>query len=267
MSRTSSPFRLNPADDYVLRLDVGEEEPFEGPLDLLLHLIEHEELPITAVSLTQVTGQYLAYLASLEQRKPDGIADFLVMAARLLYIKSAALLPRPEDAVGEDEGEDPAEALARQLREYKLFKQKAEMLLGREASGQRGYVRLAPPPKLEKRLAPGGMDVQALLLAVYEVLRDYDAPPAPVAGIAPHQVTVQDKMAALSLQLQRDKVVRFRHFLGQAASRVEIVVSLLAVLELLKRRQVRVEQPTPFGDILIEAVAPVAEDPKGLQDL
>lgn len=261
-----SPFRLNPADDYVLRLDVGEDEPFEGPLDLLLHLIEHEELPITAISLTQVTGQYLAYLATLEQRKPEGIADFLVMAARLLYIKSAALLPRPADASDEDEGEDPAEALARQLREYKLFKQKAEILLGREASGQRAYVRLAPPPKLEKRLAPGGMQVQALLLAVYEVLRDYEAPPPPVAGITPHQVTVQDKMAALTTQLQGQKVVRFRQFLGQSHSRVEIVVSLLAVLELLKRRLVRVEQPAPFGEILIEALV-ASGDPKGLGDL
>lgn len=257
------PLQLRPADHYVLHLDVGEDERFEGPLDLLLHLIETEELPITAVSLTQVTGGYLAYLSTLEERRPDGIADFLVMAARLLYIKSLALLPRPADEASEDEEQDPAEALARQLREYKLFKDKAEHLHTLEASGQRGYVRLAPPPKLEKRLDPAGMTVQALWLAVYEVLRDYEAPPTPAATIEPHQITVQDKMAALQKWLQADKVVHFRQFLGQAASRVEIIVSLLAVLELLKRRQIRVEQPAPFGDIVIEGVAGGGEREEG----
>ncbi len=248
------PLQIHPADNYVLHLDVGEDERFEGPLDLLLHLIETEELPITAVSLTQVTGGYLAYLSTLEERRPDGIADFLVMAARLLYIKSLALLPRPADEASEEEEQDPAEALARQLREYKLFKEKAEHLHTLEASGQRGYVRLAPPPKLEKRLDPAGMAVQTLWLAVFEVLRDYEAPPTPVADIEPHQITVQDKMAALQKWLKADRAVHFRQFLGQATSRVEIIVSLLAVLELLKRRQVRVEQATPFGDILIEGV-------------
>ncbi len=248
-------FRLRPAETYVLHLEVGDDEVFEGPLDLLLHLIERQELPITSVSLAQVTSQYLEYIAQLEVRHPEGIAEFLVMAARLLYIKSAALLPRHEPAGDEEEEEDPAEALARQLREYKLYKERAEHLQALEASGRRGYLRLAPPPKLEKRLEPGGMKIDALVAAVYDALRDLEAPPRPVSGIEPHKITVEDKMAALREHLLAEKVVRFRQFLGQATTRVEIVVSLLAVLEMLKRRQVIVQQPVPFGEILIEVLS------------
>lgn len=253
-------FRLRPAEAYVLHLDVGSDELFEGPMDLLLNLIERQELPITSVSLAQVTGQYLDYIALLEERHPEGIAEFLVLAARLLYIKSVALLPRHEPAGEEDDEEDPAEALARQLREYKLYKERAEHLQVLEASGRRGYLRLAPPPKLDRRLEPGGMNIEALVAAVYEALRDLEAPPRPVAGIEPHQITVDDKMAALRQRLQSERIVRFDQFLGQASTRVEIVISLLAVLELLKRHYIRVEQPVPFGEILIEALPQASEE-------
>ncbi len=247
-------FRLRPAEAYVLHLDVGSDELFEGPLDLLLRLIERQELPITSVSLAQVTGQYLEYITQLEERHPEGIAEFLVLAARLLYIKSAALLPRHEPGAEEEDEEDPAEALARQLREYKLYKERAEHLQALEASGQRGYLRLAPPPKLDRRLDPGGMNIEALVAAVYEALRDLEAPPRPVAGIEPYGITVEDKMAALRERLRSERVVRFGQFLGQASTRVEIVISLLAVLELVKRHYVRVQQPVPFGEILIEVL-------------
>ncbi|NOX61600.1 MAG: segregation/condensation protein A [Chloroflexi bacterium] len=240
------PLKLRPADDYIVQLDV-----FEGPMDLLLHLIEKEELPITSVSLAQITGQYLDYLARMEELKPDGIAEFLVMAARLLHIKSLALLPQPESESDEEE-EDPGERLARQLREYKRFKEAAAFLRELEAEGKRGYVRLAPPPKLEKRLDLTGIDVNALLHAVREVLQDLDAPPLPAASIEPHRITVQEKMESLRATLARRGVVRFRQFLRRARSRVEVIVSFMAVLELIKQNEVRVRQPDLFGEIWIE---------------
>ncbi|MCO6451724.1 MAG: segregation/condensation protein A [Caldilineales bacterium] len=252
----SSGFKLTSADDYVVRLDIGENEKFSGPLDLLLHLIEREELPITSVSLVQVTGQYLEYLSRLEELQPDGIAEFLTMAARLLYIKSQALLPPPEQEDEDEEEEDPAEALARQLREYKLFKEAAARLQDIEATGRRGYIRLAAPPKLEKRLDPTGLTVQALLNAVYEALRDWESVPAPSDTIEPHAITVREKMADLRSELKRFRTVRFRQFLGQARSRVEIIVSFMAVLEMIKQREVRVAQATAFGDIVIEPLPP-----------
>lgn len=238
--------------DFTVTLSVGEDKAFAGPLDLLLHLIEKEELPITAVSVRQVIDQFLGYLAQMPERRPEPIADFLEMAARLLYIKSLALLPQPAKPTDEEEEEDPAEALARQLREYKQFKAKAELLQALEAMGRRAYVRTAVPPMGPKQLDPEGLDVQALVRAVVAALQNEDLPPLPNGVIAPHTITIEDRMAALMAALERDRVVLFQRFLGQAASRLEIIVSLLAVLELFKQGRIQVEQPVPFGEIRIE---------------
>lgn len=244
------PFGLQSAGDYVVRIEV-----FEGPLDLLLHLIEKEELPITSVSLTQITGQYLEYLKTLEQLHPENIADFLVMAARLIYIKSVALLPRPQPVSAEEEEEDPAEALARQLREYKRFKEKAALLHQIEASGQRAFVRLATPVKLEKRLDLTGLQARMLFDAVQELLQQLDAPPRPQGVVEPHAITIEQRMSELSQQLGAGQIVRFRQFLGRARTRVDVIVSFLAVLELIKQRKIRVQQDDTFGDIVIEGLA------------
>ncbi|MCS7038398.1 MAG: ScpA family protein [Anaerolineae bacterium] len=240
--------------DFTISLRVGAEKTFAGPLDLLLHLIEKEELPITAVSVRQVIDQFLAYLAQMPERRPEPIADFLEMAARLLYIKSLALLPQAPKPTDEDEEVDPAEALARQLREYKQFKVKAEFLQTLEAAGRRAYVRMTMPPTGAKKLDPEGLNVQALVQAVIAVLQNEELPPLPNGVITPHTITIEDRMAALVEALAREKAVLFHRFLGQAASRLEIIVSLLAVLELLKQGRIRVEQPVPFGEIRIEMV-------------
>ena len=134
-----------PRSSYTVQLPV-----FEGPLDLLLQLIEHEELDVTKISLAQVTDQFLAYIKILESLNIADIAEFLVVAARLILIKSEALLPRP---VERQPGEaDPADELARQLIAYKRYKEIAGGLHEREAAGLRAYLRLAPPPKVEAKL-------------------------------------------------------------------------------------------------------------------
>ncbi len=243
----SDPLNLRLTDNYVVQLEV-----FQGPMDLLLHLIEKEELPITSVSLAGVTAQYLEYLERLEELQPDGIAEFLVMAARLLYIKSVALLPQVE--LEDDEEEDPGEALARQLREYKRFKEKAGFLRELEESGQRSYVRTAPPPKLEARLDPEGLDAQLLMAAVYEVLMEMDAAPPPIHSIEPLKITVEERVEHLWERLRAEGVVRFRQYLSEAQSRTEIVVSFMAVLEMVKLGLAQVQQSELFGEIVIEGL-------------
>ncbi len=243
-------FKLKSNENYIIQL-----EAFEGPMDLLLHLIEREELPITAISLSKVTQQYLDYMAQLEEQRPDDIAEFLVMAARLLYIKSVALLPRPEPEEDEEE-EDPGEALARQLREYKRFKERAAFLKELEARGLRTYVRIAPPPTMEKRLDPAGLSVDVLLEALNQVLEELNPPQPPIHSMQALEVTIEERMTALSQQLRQGKPLRFKQILRQARSRMEIIVTFLAVLELIKQRQVRVHQPRPFDDILIEPLPP-----------
>lgn len=253
----SDPFKLLRNDGYVVQLEI-----FQGPMDLLLHLIEKEELPITSVSLARVTEQYLEHLAQLEELQPDGIAEFLVMAARLLYIKSVALLPQVE-LEGEEEEEDPGEALARQLREYKRFKKKAGFLRELEESGKKSYVLTAPPPKLATRLDPEGLDAELLLAAVYEVLMELEAAPPPIHSIEPLKITVEDRVENLWERLRTGEVIRFRQYLTGARSRLEIIVSFIAVLEMIKQGMAVVQQSELFGDIVIEG-RPDAQPPKEL---
>ncbi len=242
-------FKLKSNEDYIIQLDV-----FEGPMDLLLHLIERQELPITSVSLARVTQQYLDYLGELERLRPDDIAEFLVMAARLLYIKSVALLPRPELDDDEEE-EDPGEALARQLREYKQFKEKAAFLRDLEARGLRTYVRLAPPVVLEKRLDPSGLSVDALLEALYEVLEEMNPAAPPVHSMAPIEISIEEKLEELSFLVKQGRTFRFKQVLRRARNRTEIIVTFLAVLEMIKLRQVRVVQTRPFDEIYVEPLS------------
>jgi len=139
---------------------------YEGPLDLLLDLIERAELDITAVSLAAVTEQYLDYLHHLEETNPDEISAFLVIAAKLVQIKSEALLPRPP--VREHGEEDVGALLVEQLKLYKRFKEIANFLGEREAQNLRTYLRLAPPPKIE-----GKLDLTEITIAdLIEVARD-----------------------------------------------------------------------------------------------
>jgi segregation and condensation protein A len=229
---------------YQIRLPV-----FEGPLDLLLHLIEREELDITTVALAQVTDQYLAYLADLERRQAKELADFLVVAAKLLLIKSLALLPRPPALPSE--AEDVGDELVYQLQVYKRFKEIAALLHEREEAGLHGYVRIAPLPRPEPQLDLGDVSLDDLLAAVQEAL---DVRPAPPVGevVTPITVTIAGQIAHIEQQLAHRRQVRFRELLSEATTRVEVIVTLLAVLELVKQDRVRVWQERLFGKIVIE---------------
>jgi len=224
---------------------------FQGPLDLLLHLIERQELDISVVSLAMEKKQYLQYLARAEHVDAAALADFLAIAARLVWIKSRLLLPQPPAAEEtEEEEEDPGESLARQLRVYKQFKAVAEALRQREQQGLRSYVRLAATPAIERRLDVTGLSVLDLAAAMQRVLAE-----TPILMekemVRPFLVTIHDKIALACRLLLQQPELRFRHLLAPVIDRVDVVVSLLAVLELVKRRQITVEQPELFGEILI----------------
>jgi len=227
---------------------------FEGPLDLLLHVIEREEMEITAVSVAQIADQYLAYLRVLQKRDAGDLADFLVMAARLLWIKSRALLPRPPQAISDADEEDPAELLARQLREYRRFKQAANWLQDRAAEGLRAYARIAPPPALPPRLLPGDLTPHDLLQAMTQALSQAPALQPVDDMVSPVRVTITQQIGRILHTTRGGGTVRFRHLLAEAVSRIEIVVTLLALLELVKRREVSMTQKSMFGDIVISGL-------------
>ena len=239
------------AADYQVQLPV-----FEGPLDLLLHLVEREELDITTIALARVTDQYLTYLEELERHQARELADFLVVAAKLLLIKSQALLPRPPAPLAEEE--DVGEDLVRQLQAYKRFKEIAALLHERETEGLHGYVRVAPLPRLDPQLDMGDVAVGDLLAYVQEALDALPAPPVDDV-VTPITVTVDRQIKRIENQLARRKQVSFREFLSEATSRLEIIVTLLAVLELIKQDRARVRQEQLFGEILIERESPAPE--------
>jgi segregation and condensation protein A len=223
---------------------------FEGPLDLLLHLIEREELDITQVSLAQITNQYLEHLAQLSERDPDNLADFLVVAAKLLLIKSRVLLPRPPTSAYPEE-EDVGEDLVRQLIEYKRFKEAAIWLRTLDEEGCHSFVRLAGMPPLEKSVDLGEVSLDDLLVAVREVLAI--KPPAPSVdnAVAPISITIADQIALLERETAHGRPVSFRRLLEQSTSRLEVIVTLLALLEMVKQLRVTIAQDRLFGDIQI----------------
>lgn len=224
---------------------------YEGPLDLLLDLIERAELDITTLSLALVTEQYLAYLRALEQIHPQEISAFLVIAARLLQIKSEALLPRPpQREAGE---EDVGQALVEQLKAYKRFKEIGLWLEERQRRGLRSYLRLAPPPKL----GPVTLDLSNLTLAdlhqaALRVFQKEQIAQALGTVITPPRITIREKIAHIRQVLSRFVRTTFRELLQNASDRLEVVVTFLALLELVKRYRVQARQEQLFGTIEIE---------------
>ncbi len=223
---------------------------YEGPLDLLLDLIERAELDITTVSLAAVTDQYLAYLHQLEQAHADEISAFLVMAARLIQIKSEALLPRPP--AREPGEEDVGAALVEQLRLYKRFKEIANLLQEREEKGLRTYLRLAPPPKIEGKLDLSNITLSDLLEAAQTIYAKEQEKLSLGTVIAAPKVTIREKIELITRRLSVMERARFKELLGERPSRIEVVVTFLALLELVKRYRVSTRQEGLFSEIEIE---------------
>ncbi len=244
---------LGRQSNYTVRIPV-----YEGPLDLLLDLIQRAELDITAVSLAMVTDQYLAYIRGLEQAHADEISAFLVIAARLLQIKSEALLPRPP--AREAGEEDLGQSLVDQLKLYKRFKEIGLWLDERQRTGLRTYLRVAPPPRLEPKLDPASLTLDALLAAAASVFARVP-PNEPLASvIAPPKITIREKIDLISKTLKQFSRASFRSLLAASASRLEIVVTFLALLELVKRYRVDAHQEALFGDIEIDRLEDWRDD-------
>jgi segregation and condensation protein A len=234
---------------FELKLSV-----FQGPLDLLLELIEREELDITTVSLAQVTDQYWVHLRSTEGLDAEALAEFIAVGARLLYIKSRALLPELRPQQREDEKKDVGEGLAQMLVEYKRFREAAEAFRGLEEQGRRAYPRLAPPSK-DFLLPPG---LEGLLSIFQEALSRQPAEPEEGA-IEREAVTVEEKMAAVMAAVASGSGrASFRALVEACSSRIEVVVVFLAVLELIKGGQLVARQRTRFRDIVLAATEAAA---------
>jgi len=241
----TAPVTAEAQGGFVLQLPV-----FEGPLDLLLHLLDEHRLDITEVSLLAVTEQYLAHLREADRVNADALVEFISVGARLLLMKSRALLPRdPEAAPPDEEDEEDPANLVRALQEYRRFKQAADYLRALEEQHRTAYRRSAPPPELP--LPPGleGVTLQALAELFRKVLERVPEE-RPSARPTPRpRVRLQDRIRSLVARLEQSGQLSFLALLGEAPTRISVIVDFLAVLELIKVRYLRAEQGEAFGDI------------------
>ncbi|HEU4759159.1 MAG TPA: ScpA family protein [Dehalococcoidia bacterium] len=228
---------------------------FDGPLDLLLDLIERNQLDITALSLIEITDQYWHHVESAPEIQPDALAEFIGVGSKLLYLKSCALLPSASPPEARADAEDVAGELTEMLEEYRRFKDAADLFRQLEEQGRRTYARLAPPKGIP--LPPGlqGVTLDTLLEAVKEALARKPAEPEEgILQIEP--VSVDEKARDITAALVRRGRLRFRPLLAACKTRTEIVVLFLAVLELIKSGQLWAEQERPFGEITLVEAAP-----------
>lgn len=223
---------------------------FDGPLDLLLRLIEREELDVTTVALARVTDQYLERLAGLEHRGARHLADFLVVAAKLVLIKSAALLPSSASQNADEQMEEVGHDLVYRLEIYKRYKEIARLLHAREEDGLHTYIRLVPGPRRSPAPDLGQVSLQDLLSLAREAMELASGPPVDDV-VAPVTVTIEEQIASIEKQLTHASQIIFRALLSRAPNRLEIVVTLLAVLELVKQDRVLVHQDELFSEIVI----------------
>jgi segregation and condensation protein A len=243
---------LGRAPAITIRLPV-----FEGPLDLLLHLIERRQMEITAISLVAVTDQFLEYLAHMEEPPLDRVASFIMIAARLIYIKSQSLLPRPPRLEPEAAEEDPlaaAEELRQRLLEYKAIKTIAQLLREREEAGLQSFPRAVEMPVVDQLAtwAPPqlvGLSLDALAAAFRRVMERRGAVepeplPAPV-------VQVSDRITVIIAALRARAAVTLDDLLQDVSSRLAIVVTFIAILELWRDDRIAITQEQRFGPVRI----------------
>jgi segregation and condensation protein A len=235
-------------------------EVYEGPLDLLLELIQKAELDITKLALAQVTNQYLAYLHELQVQDAAQVSAFLVIAAKLLQIKSEALLPRPvEREVGE---EDPGEMLAQQLLTYRMFKKAAEWLAQRDIAHLHTYLRLLSPPRIEGKPDLSDISLQDLVDAARAVFNFRPEAPLVSEVVALPRLTIREKIQFVLILLHRNSETTFHELLAPKHSKLEVVITFLAVLELIKLKIILAQQEGLFSEIdlkLLEELNPSEE--------
>jgi segregation and condensation protein A len=230
-------------------------EVFEGPLDLLLYLIKKEEVDIYEVNLTSLATQFIEYIETMRMLDLEIAGEFLVMAATLMYIKSRELLPVEQQAQieGEEEGEDPRWELIRQLVEYKKFKDAAAQLQALEAAQENVFPRQPGKIEFESANAPAKPDVSIfdLLNAVNVVLQRIAKKEASAREIFEDKWTVSEKIELVMKLTNERPRLKFSELFSETMSRTEVVVTFLALLELIRLKQLVCAQPESFGEIEI----------------
>ena len=236
-------------------------EVFEGPLDLLLHLLDKNKVSIYDIPIVEITDQYLAYIRQMQRQDLDIMSEFMVMAATLLDIKARWLLPKEENE--DEEEEDPRAELVEQLLQYKMYKYLAAELKDRQMDAGRQMYKTPTIPAEGREYVPpvdldqlrDGLNLKILHGIFESVMRRREDKLDPIRSrfgkIEKEEVSLEEKMAFMEEFLESHRSFSFRQLLEKQGSRVEIVVTFLAVLELMKTGRILVSQEETFGDIRI----------------
>ncbi|MDD2979243.1 MAG: segregation/condensation protein A [Hespellia sp.] len=237
---------------------------FEGPLDLLLYLIDKNKIDIYDIPIVEITNQYMEYIRAMQEDDLDVMSEFLLMAATLLDIKCRMLLPKEVNEEGEEE--DPRQELVEQLLQYKMYKFMAYELKDREIDGQKvmyksptipkEVLEYAPPVNLDELLAD--LNLRKLNQIYKEVMRRQDDKLDPVRSkfgtIEKEEVTLTDKLTYVEEYAGIHRRFNFRKLLETQHSKLHIVVTFLAILELMKIGKIQIEQESTFGEIMITSM-------------
>lgn len=232
-------------EEYKVRLDF-----FEGPLDLLLYLIKKDEIDIYSISIERITKQYLSYIETFKLLNIDLASEFVVMAANLMYIKSRTLLPKTEQPPEDDaEEDDPRWDLIRQLVEYKKFKDAASFLGQREMEQGELFEHIPEVPKFPAGPPPPpNVNIFDLIRAFQNVLKRFQEE-LELGEIKDDPFTVSDKIEYLLERFEPGRGMNFSGLFDRVTSRTEVIVTFLALLELIRLKQFRFEQKDPLGEI------------------
>ncbi|MBO5302430.1 MAG: segregation/condensation protein A [Lachnospiraceae bacterium] len=238
-------------------------EAFEGPLDLLLHLLEKNKVNIYDIPIVEITNQYLEYIREMQRQDLNIMSEFLVMAATLISIKSKMLLPKEESA--EEEEEDPRAELVQQLLEYKMYKCMSYELKDRQLEADKVLYKMPTVPK-EVLAYEEPVDLAALMgdLTLHKLNRIFqsvirrqenkvDRVRAGFGKIEKEEISLTDKMTYLEEYAKIHKYFSFRHLLESQGSRMEVIVTFLAILEFMKTGKISITQENLFDDIEIES--------------
>jgi len=243
-------------------------QSFEGPLDLLVHLIKKNQVDVYDIPIALITRQYLDYLGLMQELNLDVASEFLVMAATLIHIKSRMLLPRPETAAGDPvDAEDPRDALVRRLLEHERFKAAAEVLHDRETLRNAQWTR--PEQRVEELAGDDyepelEVDLFSLLSAFKLVLeRARERPPVP---LPPEQISIEARIDQLLERLSETEACGFEDLFGDVATRPDMIVTFLALLEMIRLKLVRVFQSGQLGAIRIYKRARPKDAPHPIHD-
>ena len=232
--------------DYKVKLEI-----FEGPLDLLLYLIKKDEIDIYDVSIERITKQYLAYMSTFKMLNIEVASEFIVMAANLMYMKSRELLPKAQQPPDEEADEDdPRWELIRQLVEYKKFKDAASFLGTQQVKGEEFFAASPELPDLSAPTPMAQVGIFDLIRAFQRVLKRFENT-TDIREIVDDRYTVADKIEHLFDTIPMGARVPFESLFSDAASRNEVLVTFLAVLELMKLNHLQVEQESLLGSIVV----------------